>query len=185
MLIFAIVAVLVAAAVVTFVLLYNRLIKLRQRVKAAYAQIDVQLKRRYDLIPNLVESVKGYAAHEADTLQAVTNARAAAVGASGVADVAAANGVLTNALGRLFAVSEAYPTLRANENFLQLQHELTATEDRISFSRQHYNDSVMEYNTAIETFPSSLAAGPAHATPEVFFELPATDVARDVPNVRF
>src|SRR5688572_23540993 len=132
------------------VFLYNGLVRLRNRIEAAWAQIDVQLKRRYDLIPNLVETVKGYATHERDTLDSVTRARAAAESASGPAEQAAAENMLTGALRSLIAVSEAYPDLRASENFAQLQEELSATEGRIAYARQYYNDAVQRYNTKIQ-----------------------------------
>ena len=149
---------------------YNRLVSLRNRFKNAFAQIDVQLKRRYDLIPNLVETAKGYIRHERETLEAVTAARQQAVSANakvgGDASNAAAmqqmavtENTLNASLGRLFALSEAYPDLKANENMMQLTEELTGTENRIAFSRQAYNDGVMEYNTAIEQFPGSAIAG--------------------------
>lgn len=148
---------------------YNRLVTLRNRVKNAFAQIDVQLKRRYDLIPNLVETAKAYMQHERQTLEAVIAARNQAVtanakasadptNASALQQMAVAEGALTSTLGKLFALSEAYPDLKANENMMQLTEELTGTENRIAFSRQAYNDSVMEYNTAIEQFPSSVIA---------------------------
>src|SRR5688500_13652470 len=129
----------IALLVVATIAVYNRLVQLRDRVEAAWAQIDVQLKRRYDLIPNLVETVKGYAAHERETLEAVTRARQQAVDATGVEDKAQAENMLTQTLRQLFAVAEAYPDLKANQNFLQLQEELTATESRIAYSRQFYN----------------------------------------------
>ncbi len=148
---------------------YNRLVSLRNRFKNAFAQIDVQLKRRYDLIPNLVETAKGYMKHERDTLEAVIAARNQAVSANAkvssdptnagaMQQMAAAEGALSSTLGRLFALSEAYPDLKANENMMQLTEELTGTENRIAFSRQAYNDSVMEYNTSIEQFPGSVIA---------------------------
>ena len=130
---------------------YNGLIGKRMETTNSWSQIDVQLKRRYDLIPNLVETVKGYAAHERETLERVTEARMTAVGARGVADQARAENVLTGALKSLFAVAEAYPDLKANQSFLQLQEELTATENRIGFARQHYNDVVAQYNSALAT----------------------------------
>jgi len=163
---------------------YNKLVRLRNRVDEAYAQIDVQLKRRYDLVPNLVETVKGYAAHERQTLEAVTSARNAAAGASGVAQVAEANNQLTGALRGLFAVAEAYPQLRASENFLQLQEQLTTTENQIGFARQFYNDSVRALNTAVETFPLMLLAGLAKATRREYFEV-ADEAVREVPRVQF
>ncbi|HRT43123.1 MAG TPA: LemA family protein, partial [Phycisphaerae bacterium] len=138
---------------------YNGLVRLRNQVKNAWAQIDVQLKRRHDLIPNLVETVKGYAKHERGTLDAVVQARARATGAQTVDDRIRSEGELSQALGRLMVVVEAYPDLKANQNFLALQEELTSTENKISFARQFYNDSVMQYNTRIESFPANVVAG--------------------------
>jgi len=164
--------------------IYNGLVKLRNQVKNAWSQIDVQLKRRHDLIPNLVETVKGYATHESGTLQAVTEARAKAVSADGVADQGKAEGELSSALGRLMVVVESYPDLKANQNFLGLQEELTSTENRIGFSRQHYNDSVMTYNTRTEVFPASVIAGMFNFERESFFELDS-EAEREVPKVSF
>ena len=151
--------------------LYNNLVKLRNRIENAWAQIDVQLKRRWDLIPNLVETVKGYAAHEKETLEAVISARNAATTASGPAESAGAENILTGALRQLFAVSEAYPELKANQNFLELQEELTGTEGRIAYARQHYNDQVLKYNTSIETFPAVIIAGMLRFTEREYFEV--------------
>ena len=150
---------------------YNRLVRLRNRVEAAWSQIDVQLKRRYDLIPNLVETVKGYAAHERETLEAVITARQQTAQADTVEDRAQAENMLTGALRQLFAVSEAYPDLKANQNFLSLQEELTGTESRIAFSRQFYNEQVLAYDNAIETFPSNIFAGAFNFKPEPYFEV--------------
>jgi LemA protein len=181
--------VIVVVLVLFFVSLYNKLVRLRNRVDEAWAQIDVQLRRRYDLIPNLVETVKGYAAHERQTLEAVTQARGAAqsLNAQGASpgQIAAAEGTLTNALRGLLAVSEAYPDLKANQNFLALQEELTGTENKISFARQHYNDSVRANNTAVETIPTSLVAGIAHVGKREYFEIPGGDAARDPVKVQF
>ena len=165
------------------VVLYNGLVGLRNRIEAAWAQIDVQLKRRYDLIPNLVETVKGYATHERETLDSVTRARAAAESAAGPAEQAAAENVLTGALRSLIAVSEAYPQLRASENFGQLQEELSATEGRIAYARQYYNDAVQRYNTKIQSFPALLVAGPLRFTEREYFE--ADDGSRGPVNVSF
>jgi LemA protein len=173
----------VALLVVAVVLLYNRLVTLRNRVENAWAQVDVQLRRRYDLIPNLVETVKGYASHERETFEAVTNARARAQAAQGPADQSAAEGILGQALGRLFAVAEAYPELQADENFRQLQDELAQTENRIAVSRQVYNDTVLTYNTAIQTVPGLLVAGPFGFGRREFFELEGE--AREAPRVAF
>ena len=175
---------LVAALVVGLVLLYNRLVTLRNRVDNSWAQVDVQLKRRYDLIPNLVETVKGYAAHERETFEAVTNARTRAQAAQGPAEQSAAEGLLGQALGRLFAVAEAYPELQADENFRQLQDELAATENRIAVSRQVYNDTVLTYNTAIQTVPGLLVAGMFNFEQREFFELEDSSQAA-VPSVAF
>ena len=163
--------------------LYNGMVKLRQLVKNAWAQIDVQLKRRHDLIPNLVNTVKGYAAHERGTLEAVINARAKATSAVLPSDKIKAEGELTGALARLMAVAEAYPDLKANQNFMSLQGELTGTEDRVAFSRQAYNDAVTQYNTSIQTFPAVLVAGMLGFQPEPFFEAPA--VEKEAPTVQF
>ena len=139
--------------------MYNNLVKLRNAVEGAWAQIDVQLKRRYDLIPNLLETVKGYAAHERETLEAVIAARNMAMAAQGPGEQAAADNMLTGTLKSLFALSEAYPDLKANQNFLALQEELTGTEGRIAYARQYYNDIVQRLNTKIQTFPPSIFAG--------------------------
>ncbi|KIF81872.1 LemA family protein [Noviherbaspirillum autotrophicum] len=168
----ALIVLLVLALVLVFwaVGVYNRLVGLRNRFKNAFMQIDVQLKRRYDLIPNLVETAKGYMKHERDTLEAVIAARNSAVtanaraatdptDAAAVHQMAAAEGALNQSLGRLFALSEAYPDLKANQNMMQLSEELTSTENRIAFARQAYNDNVMEYNTTAEQFPGSVIAG--------------------------
>ena len=152
------------------VVLYNGLVKLRNRIENAWAQIDVQLKRRYDLIPNLVETVKGYASHERETLEAVIQARNMAVSANGIQDQAQAENMLTGALKSLFAVSEAYPDLKANQNFLNLQEELTGTEGRIAYARQFYNDTVLRYNTKIQTFPAVILAGMFRFTAREYFE---------------
>jgi len=150
---------------------YNGMVRARNKVDEAWSGIDVQLKRRHDLIPNLVESVKGYAAHERDTFQAVTDARARAMSASGPAQSGAAEGMLSQALGRLFAVAEAYPQLRATENFQQLQSALTDTEDQIAAARRIYNGNVQSYNTKIQVFPNSVIAGMGGFTAREFFEI--------------
>jgi len=165
--------VVIVVIVLAVVLMYNGLVRSRNRVDNAWSQIDVQLKRRYDLIPNLVETVKGYAAHEKSTLEAVTQARANAMNAQeggNVAQQAQAENALTGALKSLFAVSEAYPDLKANQNFLQLQEELTSTEDRIAYARQFYNDSVLNYNNSIQTFPRNTLAGMFNFEKREFFE---------------
>jgi LemA protein len=159
--------------VVIVIFIYNSLIRSRNRVDNAWSQIDVQLRRRYDLIPNLVETVKGYAAHERQTLEAVTSARANAMDAQQrgtVGQQAQAENALTGALKSLFAVAEAYPDLKANQNFLQLQEELTSTEDRIAYARQFYNDSVLNYNNAIQVFPKNILAGMFNFEKREFFE---------------
>ena len=154
---------------------YNKLVKLRNRIEAAWAQIDVQLKRRHDLIPNLVETVKGYASHERETLEAVTRARQQAVAADGVENQAQAENMLTGALRQLFAVSEAYPDLKANTNFLALQEELTGTEGRIAYARQFYNESTLSYDNALESFPSNLVGGMFNFEPKPYFEADSTE----------
>ncbi|MGH8985157.1 MAG: LemA family protein [Acidimicrobiia bacterium] len=165
-----VVGVLVLLIIIALVLMYNGLIRFRNRIDNAWSQIDVQLKRRYDLIPNLVESVKGYAAHEKSTFEMVTQARANAINAQGPEQQAQAENVLSGALKSLFAVAEAYPDLKANQNFLNLQEELTSTEDRIAYARQFYNDSVLSYNNRIQTFPRSLIAGTFNFEKREYFE---------------
>src|SRR6266496_1017194 len=162
---------------------YNGLVTLRQAVKNAWAQIDVQLKRRHDLIPNLVNTVKGYAAHEKETFERVINARARATSAASAGEAIKAEGELSSALARLLAVSEAYPELKANQNFIALQEELTSTENRIAYARQFYNDSVARLNTQIQIFPTVLIAGMFGFKEEPFFETPSEDKA--VPSVNF
>lgn len=164
--------------------LYNRLVVLRNRVDNAWSQIDVQLRRRYDLIPNLMETVKGYAKHESETFEKVTQARNMAVSAGTVAEQGAAENMLTGALKSLFAVSEAYPELKANENFMMLQEELSGTESKISYARQFYNDSVMSFNTAIQSFPANLIAGIFGFTARDYFEVELAEV-REAPQVKF
>jgi LemA protein len=169
-----IIVVVVVVALLLLALVYNSLVRARNRVDSSWSQIDVQLKRRYDLIPNLVETVKGYAAHERGTFEAVTNARANAINASQRGDVtqqAQAENVLSGALKSLFAVAEAYPDLKANQNFLQLQEELTSTEDRIAYARQFYNDSVQSYNNAIQTVPRNVIAGLFNFEERSYFEV--------------
>lgn len=163
---------------------YNGLVRLRQEVKNAWSQIDVQLKRRHDLIPNLVEAVKGYMIHERETLEKVIQARNQAAGATGVQGKAQAENMLTQTLRSLFAVSEKYPDLKANQNVMALQEELTTTENRISFARQFYNDQATRLNTAIETVPTNIIAGVGGFTKVEFFQL--EDAAqREVPKVKF
>jgi LemA protein len=178
-----IVLAIIVIVVVVGIALYNGLVQRRMRIDEAYAQIQVQLKRRWDLIPNLVEAVKGYMQFEQNVLTAVTNARANAVtaGAQGPAASAAAENALTQSLRSLFAVVENYPQLKANENVMNLQEQLTTTENQISFSRQHYNATVLDYNTTIQTFPSMLLAGPFGFARREFFE--AEEAAQAVPHV--
>ena len=194
--------VLIVVLVVALVLIawlvgiYNRLVKLRNQYKNAFSQIDVQLKRRYDLIPNLVETAKGYMKHERETLEAVIAARnkaqaAVQAAAARPGDPAAMQGLqtaeagVTGALGRFFALAESYPDLKANQNMLSLQEELTSTENKVAFSRQAYNDAVMGYNTARETFPNSIIAGATGFGPAQLFELEAPAVERAAPKVSF
>ena len=162
---------------------YNKLVHLRNLVKDQWAQIDVLLKRRADLIPNLVETVKGYAGHEKETLDAVITARNKAVSATTPEEEMKANGELTGALNRLFALTEAYPDLKANTNFLDLQNNLKETEDKIAYARQFYNDAVLKYKNKLEMFPSNLIAGMFNFKPESFFE--ATEAEKEVPKVQF
>ena len=162
---------------------YNGLVSLRNRIENAWAQIDVQLKRRYDLIPNLVETVKGYAAHERETLDAVIQARNAGMSAQGPHDQAEAENQLTGALKSLFALSEAYPDLKANQNFAQLQEELTGTEGRIAYARQFYNDTVYRYNTKVQSFPANVLAGMFRFSEREYFQ--ADDESRGPTQVNF
>ena len=175
---------LVVVLIVTVIGLYNRFVTLRNRIDNAWHQIDVQLRRRYDLIPNLVETVKGYAAHERGTFEAVTQARAAAMSAKTVKEQAQAENMLTGALKTLFAVAEAYPELKANQNFLALQEELTGTEGRIAYARQFYNDEVMQFNTAIQRFPGNIIASMFTFQPREYFEIEQAE-AREPVKVKF
>jgi LemA protein len=181
------VIVIVVAVVVLLLLvlvyLYNKLVRLRNRTQNAWAQVNVQLRRRYDLIPNLVEAVKGYAAHERGTFDEVTRARTAAQQAQTVPEQAEAENALTAAIGRLFAVAEAYPQLRATENFQQLQEQLSDTEQKIAVSRQVFNDTVLTYNNAIQTVPTNVIAGMFNFEPRTFFEI--EDPVREAPRVQF
>jgi LemA protein len=180
----ALIAVLILVALgVALVVLYNRLVRLRNRVENAWSQVDVQLRRRYDLIPNLVETVKGYASHERATFEEVTNARTRAQEARTVPEQASAENVLTAAIGRLFAVAEAYPELRATENFQQLQAQLQDTEDKIRVARQVYNDTVLTYENARETVPTNVVAGMFNFGPKEFFEI--EEPVREAPRVTF
>ncbi|MDG4797152.1 LemA family protein [Micromonospora sp. WMMD1082] len=177
---------LVTVAIGGALIAYNRLVRQRNQVRASWAQIDVQLKRRHDLVPNLVETVKGYAVHERGTLEAVVAARSGAIAAAGTADVAdraGAENALTRALGRLFALSEAYPDLKASENFAVLQGELARTEDRIAYARQFYNSAVQTFNTTVESIPTNLVAGLGGFRTVDFFG--ALDGERAAVQVRF
>ena len=176
--------VIIAFMALFFISIYNSLVKLRNQVKNAWSQIDVQLKRRHDLIPNLIETVKGYMTHERDTLENITKARSQAVAAEGVGDKAKAEGELTTALGKFNLVVENYPDLKANQNFLSLQEELTSTENKISFSRQNYNDQVLFYNNKIQMFPSNIVAGMFQFNVEEFFEI-EDEKEKEVPKVSF
>ncbi|MCR4333679.1 MAG: LemA family protein [Patescibacteria group bacterium] len=176
-----IILIVLALIVIWTIAAYNRLITLVNRAKEAWADIQVQLKRRYDLIPNLVETVKGYATHESSAFENVTKARAAAMGATGTEKKAQAENMLSGALKTLFAVSEAYPDLKANQNFLQLQKELADTEDKIQASRRFYNTTVMTLNTAEQTFPGNLIANSFGFKPMDLFELAAADAAAKEP----
>src|SRR5918996_598125 len=185
----------IVAVVIWAVIIYNGLVALRNRFKNAFSQIDVQLKRRYDLIPNLVEAVKGYMAHERGTLEAVIKARGAAVSAaqaaaaapgdpSAMRGLAQAEGVLGGALGRLLAVFEQYPDLKANQNVLALQEELTSTENKVAFARQAYNDSVMQYNTKRESFPDNIFAGMFQFTPAELLAATESAEERQAPRIK-
>jgi len=174
----------IALAVIFGITQYNKLIRLNVSVDEAFAQIEVQLKRRSDLIPNLVETVKGYASHEKEAFEKVVSARAKATSATGVQDVAAADGALTQALRGLLAVAEAYPDLKASANFLQLQEELATTENKVAFSRQFYNDSVRSLNQTIKTFPGNLFGGVAKVNEREFYEVEDPQ-DRNAPKVRF
>jgi LemA protein len=177
------VPVLALVAVFAGIGIYNRLVTLRNRVDNAWSQIDVQLRRRYDLIPNLVETVKGYAAHERETFDSVVQARTAAMAAQTVKEHGEAENMLSGTLKSLFALAEAYPDLKANQNFLMLQEELAGTESKIAYARQFYNDSVMSYNTATQTFPSNVLAGMFGFTQREYFEIEA--VAAEPVKVQF
>ncbi|HEY3831129.1 MAG TPA: LemA family protein [Acidimicrobiia bacterium] len=178
--IIVVVVILVLIAIAT----YNGLVRIRTRVDNAWAQIDVQLKRRHDLIPNLIETVKGYAAHERETLDSVVQARNQAVSANSPEQQGQAENLLTQSLGKLFALAEAYPNLKANQNFLELQEELTATEDKVAYARQFYNDSVQSYNARIATIPAKFFAGPMGYKAREYFQTDAPE-DRDVPKVQF
>jgi LemA protein len=178
-----IVIAIVVVLLLAVVAMYNRLVRLRNRAENSWSQVDVQLRRRYDLIPNLVEAVKGYASHERATFDEVTQARTAAQQAKGVEDQAKAENMLTAAIGRLFAVAEAYPELRATENFQQLQAQLADVEQNIAVSRQVYNDTVLSYDNALETVPTNIVAGLFNFSPRAYFE--TEDATREAPSVQF
>jgi len=175
--------ILVVLAVVV-IAMYNALVRLRNQVDTAWSQIDVQLKRRHDLIPNLVETAKGYMKHERQTFEAITEARSRAMGAKSVGEAAKAEGMLGEALSKFMLVVENYPDLKANQNFLALQEELTSTENKVSFSRQHYNDSVLSLNNQVQMFPSNVIAGMFGFKTRDFFEVQAP-AEREVPKVSF
>lgn len=172
-----------AALGLILILVYNRLVRLRNRTDNAWAQVDVQLRRRYDLIPNLVEAVKGYASHERATFDEVTQARTAAQQAQTVREQGAAENMVTQAIGRLFAVAEQYPELRATENFQDLQAQLSETEGKIAIARQVYNDTVLTYNNAVQTVPTNIVAGTFGFATREFFEI--EEPVREAPQVRF
>lgn len=175
----------VVAVIILFVIgMYNSLIGLKNQVRNSWSQIDVQLKRRHDLIPNLIETVKGYMQHEKGTLETLTRARTQAVSAQSITDKAQAEKALSNALGRFMAIVENYPDLKANQNFLALQEELTSTENKIAFARQSYNDQVLSLNNAITMFPSNVIASLFHFNTEPFFELEDKS-QKELPKVNF
>jgi LemA protein len=176
--------VIVVVLIAILVTIYNKLVRLRNRAENAWAQVDVQLRRRYDLIPNLVETVKGYASHERTTFEEVTKARTAAQQAQGVQEQAQAENMLTQAIGRLFAVAEQYPELRATENFQQLQAQLADTEQKIAIARQIYNDAVLTYDNALETVPTNVVAGVFNFKPREYFGV-QEPAAREAPRVTF
>ena len=175
-----IILIIVVLLILFIISVYNSLVTLRQRVKNAFGQMDVQLQRRFDLIPNLVETVKGYMTHESDTLAKVTELRTAWAGAKTVDEKAKLDNELSNTLKTIMAVAEAYPDLKANQNFESLQNELTETEDKISYSRQFYNDIVTKYNTKLELFPSNIVAGMFHFTAESLFEVDSAEARKNV-----
>ena len=181
-----IIAIIVLILVVWAIIAYNHLIRMTNRTKESWADIDVQLKRRYDLIPNLVNTVKGYATHESEAFENVTKARAAAMGATSLADKGQAEATLAGALKSVFAIAEAYPDLKANENFLSLQNELTDTEDKIQAARRFYNGNARDLNTAVQVFPGNIIAGIFHVSSVEFFQLDAADAAAKQPvEVKF
>jgi LemA protein len=174
----------VVIGVLFFISIYNSLVRLRNQVKNAWSQIDVQLKRRHDLIPNLIETAKGYMKHERDTLESITKARSRAMSAESISDKSRAESELNSAISKFFLVVENYPDLKANQNFLAVQEELTSTENKIAFARQSYNDQVLFLNNKIQMFPSNFIAGAFHFTAGDFFEL-EDKIEREVPKVDF
>ena len=181
--IFWVIIALIVIIVLWFIALYNRFVVLRNRIEGSWAQVDVQLKKRYDLVPNLVETVKGYAKHEREVFEKVTEARSKAISAQNVADQGEAENLLTGALKSLFAVAEAYPELKANVNFLQLQEELSAIENKIAYARQHFNDVVLAFNTQRQRFPDNIVAGMMGLVARDYFEI--EEAAREAPEVSF
>lgn len=179
-----VVLVIIVLAAMFVIGIYNSLVRLRNQVDNSWSQIDVQLKRRHDLIPNLVETAKGYMHHERETFEAITNARSQAMGAKGVAEAGKAEGALGQALSNFLLTVEAYPDLKANQNFLSIQEELSSTENKIAFSRQAYNDQVLFFNNKIQMFPSNVIAGMFNFTKRDFFEL-ENEAEREVPKVKF
>lgn len=175
---------LIVVVILWAVAVYNALIRFRNEIENAWAQIDVQLKRRYDLIPNLVETVKGYAKHERETLERVIQARNMAMNATNMQERSQAENMITGALKSIFALAEAYPDLKANTNFLALQEELTSTENRVAFARQHFNDRVLAYNNKLQQFPDNVIAGTFNFTKREFFEV-GSEAEREVPKVSF
>lgn len=175
--------IILVVVILAIIFMYNGLIRLKNRVDEAWSDIDVQLKRRYDLIPNLVSTVKGYAAHEKEVFEKVTEARSRAMGAGNAADKAEAENMLSNTLKSLFAVAEAYPDLKANQNFLELQRELTDTEDKIQAARRFYNGNVRDFNTKIEVFPTNVMAGMLGFSKREFFQ--AKEEEKEVVEVKF
>lgn len=180
-----IILIVLALLIIWVIASYNRFVRLINRAKEAWADIDVQLKRRHDLIPNLVNTVKGYATHETSAFENVTKARAAALGAKTPAEAGAAENMLTRALGGIFAIAEAYPQLQANENFLELQRELSDTENKVQASRRFYNANVRDLNTSVESFPGNVIAGAFHFRKMDLFDLTGDESARSVPEVKF
>ena len=178
-----VILVVLAALVLWGVSVYNRIIQLENRYENAWSQIDVQLKRRADLVPNLVETVKGYATHERQLFEEIARSREAMINAKGVSESAEAANMMSAALGRLFALAEAYPELKANQNFMMLQEELAGIENKIAYARQFYNDAVLQYNNTIESVPGNFFAGPMNKKEAVFLEIPEQDQA--VPSVSF